>query len=130
MYHDRHAGVARLDDALVDELDRADVDAASGLRHEQSELNGGMPMSARLKSIASDGKLPESKALRSMTNTCSLVGSRAAHLREHGIAVRLDRPAVGENLQDHLQIRRLGGDGHAASSGNRYDFRLAPAKPD
>lgn len=26
-----------------------------------SELNGGMPMSARLKSIASDGKLPESK---------------------------------------------------------------------
>jgi choline dehydrogenase len=28
----------------------------------------------------------------------------AAHLREHGIAVRLDLPAVGENLQDHLDI--------------------------
>ena len=26
----------------------------------------------------------------------------AAHLAEHGIAVRIDRPAVGENLQDHL----------------------------
>ncbi|MCK5933787.1 MAG: GMC family oxidoreductase N-terminal domain-containing protein [Fulvimarina manganoxydans] len=26
-------------------------------------------------------------------------------LKRHGIDVRLDRPAVGENLQDHLQIR-------------------------
>ena len=25
-----------------------------------------------------------------------------AHLREHGIAVRIDRPAVGGNLQDHI----------------------------
>ena len=25
-----------------------------------------------------------------------------AHLREHGIAVRIDRPAVGANLQDHV----------------------------
>ncbi|HLA73477.1 MAG TPA: GMC family oxidoreductase N-terminal domain-containing protein [Steroidobacteraceae bacterium] len=29
----------------------------------------------------------------------------AAHLREHGIEVLLDQPAVGANLQDHLQIR-------------------------
>jgi len=29
----------------------------------------------------------------------------AALLREHGIDVLLDRPAVGANLQDHLQIR-------------------------
>lgn len=26
----------------------------------------------------------------------------AAHLQEHGIAVRIDRPGVGENLQDHI----------------------------
>ncbi|PTS87006.1 glucose-methanol-choline oxidoreductase [Sphingomonas sp. HMWF008] len=26
----------------------------------------------------------------------------AAHLQEHGIAVRIDRPAVGDNLQDHI----------------------------
>ena len=32
---DRDAGVARLDDALVDELDRADVDAARGLRGDE-----------------------------------------------------------------------------------------------
>ena len=28
----------------------------------------------------------------------------AAHLAEHGIAPRLDRPGVGANLQDHLQL--------------------------
>lgn len=31
----------------------------------------------------------------------------AAHLKEHGIPVRVDRPAVGANLQDHLQIRLI-----------------------
>ncbi|MGH6676514.1 MAG: GMC family oxidoreductase, partial [Xanthobacteraceae bacterium] len=29
------------------------------------------------------------------------------HLREHGIPVVLDRPGVGANLQDHLQIRMI-----------------------
>jgi choline dehydrogenase len=31
----------------------------------------------------------------------------AEHLREHGIAVVLDRPGVGANLQDHLQLRLI-----------------------
>jgi choline dehydrogenase len=31
----------------------------------------------------------------------------AQHLREHGIAVVLDRPGVGANLQDHLQLRLI-----------------------
>ncbi|HQS48898.1 MAG: choline dehydrogenase [Rhizobiales bacterium 24-66-13] len=31
----------------------------------------------------------------------------AAHLQEHGIAVKLDSPGVGGNLQDHLQLRLL-----------------------
>ncbi len=30
-----------------------------------------------------------------------------AHLQEHGIPVVLDRPGVGENLQDHLQLRLI-----------------------
>jgi choline dehydrogenase len=34
------------------------------------------------------------------------VGS-AAHLKEHGIRVVLDKPGVGENLQDHLQLRMI-----------------------
>jgi len=28
----------------------------------------------------------------------------AAHLAEHGIALRADRPGVGQNLQDHLEV--------------------------
>ncbi|TXH36787.1 MAG: choline dehydrogenase [Rhodospirillaceae bacterium] len=31
----------------------------------------------------------------------------ATHLQQHGIPVRLDRPAVGQNLQDHLQLRLI-----------------------
>ncbi len=31
----------------------------------------------------------------------------AAHLREHGIPIVLDRPGVGSNLQDHLQLRLI-----------------------
>jgi len=31
----------------------------------------------------------------------------AAHLSEHGIEVRLDKPGVGANLQDHLQLRTI-----------------------
>ncbi|BBM05589.1 hypothetical protein HAALTHF_24270n [Vreelandella aquamarina] len=31
----------------------------------------------------------------------------AEHLREHGIEVVHDLPGVGENLQDHLQIRSV-----------------------
>ncbi len=31
----------------------------------------------------------------------------AAHLQEHGIPVVLDRPGVGANLQDHLQLRMI-----------------------
>ncbi len=31
----------------------------------------------------------------------------AAHLKDHGIEVRVDSPGVGGNLQDHLQLRLL-----------------------
>jgi choline dehydrogenase-like flavoprotein len=31
----------------------------------------------------------------------------ADHLREHGISVLLDKPGVGQNLQDHLQLRTI-----------------------
>jgi choline dehydrogenase-like flavoprotein len=31
----------------------------------------------------------------------------AEHLREHGIDVVLDKPGVGGNLQDHLQLRMI-----------------------
>jgi choline dehydrogenase len=31
----------------------------------------------------------------------------AAMLRKHGVPVRIDRPAVGQGLQDHLQVRMI-----------------------
>jgi choline dehydrogenase-like flavoprotein len=31
----------------------------------------------------------------------------AAHLNEHGITTLLDKPGVGQNLQDHLQLRTI-----------------------
>jgi choline dehydrogenase-like flavoprotein len=31
----------------------------------------------------------------------------AAHLQEHGVPVVLDKPGVGQNLQDHLQLRMI-----------------------
>lgn len=31
----------------------------------------------------------------------------AVHLGDHGIAARCDRPGVGQNLQDHLQLRTI-----------------------
>lgn len=31
----------------------------------------------------------------------------AEHLREHGIAVKNDLPGVGQNMQDHLQLRLM-----------------------
>jgi choline dehydrogenase len=31
----------------------------------------------------------------------------AAHLQEHGVPVVVDRPGVGKNLQDHLQLRMI-----------------------
>ncbi|MBS0246480.1 MAG: GMC family oxidoreductase N-terminal domain-containing protein [Proteobacteria bacterium] len=31
----------------------------------------------------------------------------AAHLGDHGIVARCDRPGVGQNLQDHLQLRTI-----------------------
>jgi len=42
----------------------------------------------------------------------------ADHLRRYGLKVVADRPAVGENLQDHLDICTL----YSARTGNTYDF--------
>jgi choline dehydrogenase-like flavoprotein len=52
----------------------------------------------------------------------------AAHLREHGIAVVLDRPGVGGNLQDHLQFHmgyRIEGIGTLNERTNSLLGRLA-----
>ena len=49
----------------------------------------------------------------------------ADHLREHGIAVEVDLPGVGENLQDHLDILARAGTKKPTSIG--YSLRKFPA---
>jgi choline dehydrogenase-like flavoprotein len=53
---------------------------------------------ARAEVILAGGSIGSSQLLMQ-----SGVGP-SAHLREHGIEVRVDRPGVGSNLHDHLQV--------------------------
>jgi len=48
----------------------------------------------------------------------------AAHLREHGIGVVADRPGVGGNLQDHLQLRLIFKVDGIATLNERYHSRF------
>jgi choline dehydrogenase-like flavoprotein len=48
----------------------------------------------------------------------------APHLQEHGIAVVLDRPGVGANLQDHLQLRLIYQVDGVTTLNERYHSRL------
>jgi choline dehydrogenase len=48
----------------------------------------------------------------------------AEHLRQHGIAVVLDRPGVGANLQDHLQLRLIYKVGGIKTLNERYHAPL------
>jgi choline dehydrogenase len=51
----------------------------------------------------------------------------ARHLREHGIAVVADRPGVGANLQDHLQLRLIYKVDGIATLNERYHAPLGLA---
>ncbi len=72
---------------------------AVGLRWKQH----GQPRMARCRGevILAAGSIGSTQILQ-----LSGVGP-AAHLQEHGIPVVLDRPGVGANLQDHLQLRMI-----------------------
>ena len=48
----------------------------------------------------------------------------AAHLREHGIGIVADRPGVGGNLQDHLQLRLIFKVDGIATLNERYHSRF------
>ena len=52
----------------------------------------------------------------------------APHLREHGVAVVADRPGVGENLQDHLQLRLIYKVEGIVTLNERYHAPLGPAR--
>ncbi len=81
------------------------------LRIEQRE--GGLACSG--VEFVRDGSLWFAQAARETISTAGAIGSPqilqlsgigpAALLQKHGIPVLLDAPGVGENLQDHLQLR-------------------------
>jgi choline dehydrogenase-like flavoprotein len=52
----------------------------------------------------------------------------AEHLREHGIPIVLDRPGVGANLQDHLQLRLIYKVDGITTLNERYHSRLGFAR--
>jgi choline dehydrogenase-like flavoprotein len=55
------------------------------------------------------------------------IGS-AEHLREHGVGVVLDRPGVGANLQDHLQLRLIFKVDGITTLNERYHSPLGSAR--
>jgi choline dehydrogenase-like flavoprotein len=52
----------------------------------------------------------------------------AAHLREHGIPIAFDKPGVGENLQDHLQLRMIYKVTGAVTLNEAYHSRIGFAR--
>lgn len=87
-----------LTDALATEL-IFDGKRAVGVRYRIGDHN--REIRAKHGVILSAGALQSPQLLM-----LSGIGP-SAHLHEHGIPVRVDRPAVGKNLQDHLQIRLI-----------------------
>jgi choline dehydrogenase-like flavoprotein len=52
----------------------------------------------------------------------------AAHLRDFGVPVVLDKPGVGENLQDHLQLRMIYKVSNAKTLNEDYHSRIGFAR--
>ncbi|TFV59500.1 choline oxidase [Mycobacterium sp. PS03-16] len=70
---------------------------ATGVRYQRPDLTGYDAVSARREVIVCAGAIDTPKLLM-----LSGIGP-TAHLREMGIAVRVDSPGVGANLDDHVE---------------------------
>jgi choline oxidase len=70
---------------------------ATGVRYQRHDLTGYDVVSARREVIVTAGAIDSPKLLM-----LSGIGP-AEHLREFGIAVRVDSPGVGSNLDDHVE---------------------------
>ena len=86
-------------------VSRVLMDAGVAVGVDVQPIGGGAPEQARLapggEVILATGAIGTPQILQ-----LSGIGS-AASLREHGVEVVHDLPGVGENLQDHLQIRAV-----------------------
>ena len=94
-----HRANLRLETGCLAEGVVFDGKRAAGVRWRQN----GVARSARCRGevILAAGSIGSTQIL-----LLSGIGP-AAHLREHGIDVVADRPGVGSNLQDHLQLRLI-----------------------
>lgn len=91
-------------------LKRPNVHLVRGLARKVVIENG----QATGVEVATGGQIRIIKARREVIIAASSINSPkllmlsgigpAAHLQEHGIAVVADRPGVGQNLQDHLEV--------------------------
>jgi len=89
------------------QVERIVFDGKSASGVEVAPLGGGEPMRARL---APGGEVVLATGSIGTPQILQLSGIGApALLAEHGIDVRHGLPGVGENLQDHLQIRAVYG---------------------
>ena len=81
----------------VSEILFDESNAATGVRYQRPDLTGYDTVSARREVIVTAGSIDTPKLLM-----LSGIGP-AEHLREMGIAVRVDSPGVGSNLDDHVE---------------------------
>ena len=81
----------------VSEILFDDALGATGVRYQRPDLTGYDTVSAKREVIVTAGAIDTPKLLM-----LSGIGP-AEHLREIGVAVRVDSPGVGSNLDDHVE---------------------------
>lgn len=95
-------------------LKRSNLKLETGCQAEAILFDGRRATGVRYRQ---NGVLREAKCRGEVILAAGAVGSPhlmmlsgigpAAHLSQHGIATLLDKPGVGQNLQDHLQLRTI-----------------------
>ena len=115
-----HRANLRLETGCLAEAIVFDQKRAAGVRWRQT----GTMRTARCRGevILSAGSLGSTQLL-----LLSGIGP-AEHLREHGIAALIDRPGVGANLQDHLQLRLIYKVDGITTLNERYHSRFGFAR--
>ena len=95
-------------------LNRANLRLETGCLVERVEFDGRRAVGVRFKQNGETkiarcrGEVILSAGSIGSIQTAAAVRRRpAAHLQQFGIPVVLDKPGVGENLQDHLQLRMI-----------------------
>ena len=97
---------------------------AAGVRWRQDGAANGATRSARCRGevVLAAGSIGSPQIL-----LLSGIGP-AEHLREHGIPIVLDRPGVGSNLHDHLQLRLIYKVDGIATLNETYHSRFGAAR--